>query len=115
MSLRVLGARRGVGRPPLAVTPAGSLAQIAKTPRTRTCRRSSNQAVVRAVTSLAADLGIDSLAEGLETPGELNTAVRLGCQLGQGYHLGRPATPDQIILAAAEPVGLPRDLDLLLV
>lgn len=46
--------------------------------------------MVRAIISLAATLGMDVVAEGVETQGQADQLLRLGCGLGQGYHLGRP-------------------------
>lgn len=43
----------------------------------------------------------DVCCEGIETPGELATLAGLGVKLGQGYLLGRPATPWAPIAPAA--------------
>ncbi len=48
-------------------------------------------AVVRAVMALAADLGIRVVGEGVETLAQLNALEAFGCELAQGYLLGRPA------------------------
>jgi EAL domain-containing protein (putative c-di-GMP-specific phosphodiesterase class I) len=39
------------------------------------------------------ELGIQVVAEGIETPAELDTLVDLGCDLLQGYLLARPGVP----------------------
>jgi EAL domain-containing protein (putative c-di-GMP-specific phosphodiesterase class I) len=31
------------------------------------------------------------VAEGIETPAQAALLIELGCELGQGYHFGRPA------------------------
>lgn len=49
-----------------------------------------NSAVVRAIISLAATMGMAVVAEGVETQLQADELVRLGCSWGQGYHLGRP-------------------------
>lgn len=49
-----------------------------------------NAAMVRAVASLADDLGIGTVAEGVETIDELNTVTRAGCKRAQGFYIGRP-------------------------
>ena len=47
-------------------------------------------AIVRAVVSLGASLGIRTLAEGIETADQLERLRQEGCSELQGYHLGRP-------------------------
>jgi EAL domain-containing protein (putative c-di-GMP-specific phosphodiesterase class I) len=49
-----------------------------------------NASMVRAMIDLARNLGMTPLAEGIETEEELTFLVEHGCDLGQGYHLGRP-------------------------
>jgi EAL domain-containing protein (putative c-di-GMP-specific phosphodiesterase class I)/GGDEF domain-containing protein len=41
-------------------------------------------------------LGLTVVAEGIETDEQLRMLRRLGCELGQGYLLGRPASADEI-------------------
>lgn len=66
--------------------------------------------MIRAVCSVAHDLGIEVLAEGLESAQVLATVQHLGCDLGQGYHLGRPVTADQLRLPrGADAAGAPPD------
>lgn len=48
------------------------------------------QALVRAVTKFAAQVGTTVLAEGIETQEQLETLREIGVQLGQGWHLGVP-------------------------
>ena len=47
--------------------------------------------LVRSMTTLCRDMGITTIAEGIETPAERRCAIDLGCDLLQGYLLGRPA------------------------
>ncbi|WP_299656129.1 EAL domain-containing protein [uncultured Jannaschia sp.] len=47
-------------------------------------------AVVRAVTSMANDLSIQTTAEGVETDEQLTRLIALGCNTAQGYFLGKP-------------------------
>jgi EAL domain-containing protein (putative c-di-GMP-specific phosphodiesterase class I) len=50
-----------------------------------------SMAIVRAVVSLAAALGMRTVAEGIETAKQLEVVTSLGCDLGQGFLLGRPS------------------------
>lgn len=51
----------------------------------------TRERVVESMVSLCHGLGIKVVAEGIETPNELNVVRSLGCDYGQGYGLGRPA------------------------
>ena len=53
--------------------------------------RPESLALVRAILALATTLGIDTIAEGVETEEQREALVSLGCSHGQGYLLGRPA------------------------
>ncbi|MGZ4799785.1 MAG: putative bifunctional diguanylate cyclase/phosphodiesterase, partial [Acidimicrobiia bacterium] len=48
-------------------------------------------AIAANLVSLAHALGLVAVAEGIETPGQLQQLRELGCDLGQGYLLGRPS------------------------
>lgn len=56
--------------------------------------------IVRAILALAVDLGIEVLAEGIETERQLAMITDLGCARAQGYLLGRPmpAAQAQVVL-----------------
>ncbi len=47
--------------------------------------------VVAAILALARALNIQVIAEGIETPTQRAALLRMGCEFGQGYLLGRPA------------------------
>ena len=47
-------------------------------------------AVTRAVLELATTLGMELVAEGVETELQRATLEEFGCELAQGYLLGRP-------------------------
>ena len=47
-------------------------------------------AVIRAITTLAEALGMDTLAEGVELPEQMEILRREGCQYIQGYLLSEP-------------------------
>jgi len=46
--------------------------------------------VVKAVILMAGELGMDVVAEGVETEEQVATLVEAGCRLMQGYLFGRP-------------------------
>jgi EAL domain-containing protein (putative c-di-GMP-specific phosphodiesterase class I) len=61
---------------------------------------SKGAAVTRSIVSLGAELGVDVIAEGVETEQQFQMLTRLGCPRVQGYLLGRPmsATQAQVVL-----------------
>lgn len=64
----------------------------------------AKNAVVLAIRVLADELGLEVVAEGIETPAERVRLVQLGFTTGQGYLFSRPVPPDQItaLLTARE-------------
>ena len=55
--------------------------------------------IVHAMIKLAGELGLATVAEGIEQPSEAEIVAAAGCSLAQGYHFARP-------MPAAEVVGL---------
>ena len=53
------------------------------------------RAVVRAAIGLAHELGIEIIAEGVETEGQEKFLLSAGCSYGQGYRFGRPVSAAQ--------------------
>jgi diguanylate cyclase (GGDEF)-like protein len=53
-------------------------------------------AFAKAILALGRSLGLTVVAEGIETDEQLRMLRRLGCELGQGYLLGRPASAEEI-------------------
>jgi EAL domain-containing protein (putative c-di-GMP-specific phosphodiesterase class I) len=53
-------------------------------------------AIVQAMIALGKGLGLELIAEGLETPDQIQVLQQLGCQGGQGYGLGRPQSAEEI-------------------
>ncbi|MBW3550277.1 MAG: GGDEF domain-containing phosphodiesterase, partial [Proteobacteria bacterium] len=49
-----------------------------------------SSAVVAAVLALAHSLGLEVVAEGIETPAQRDALIAMGCVYGQGYLFGRP-------------------------
>ncbi len=52
-------------------------------------------AIVKALALLAKDLGLETVAEGIETLEQAQAAKRYGCTLGQGYLYAKPLAQDQ--------------------
>ena len=57
--------------------------------------RPETKAIVRSLVTLAQDLGMRGIAEGIETPEQLKLIKDMGGNEAQGYLLGRP-TPDPV-------------------
>jgi EAL domain-containing protein (putative c-di-GMP-specific phosphodiesterase class I) len=64
-------------------------------------------AIVRATLGLARELGIDAIAEGIETPQQAELLLEWGCEEGQGYHYCRPVVAARIsqLLGSVEDAG----------
>jgi diguanylate cyclase (GGDEF)-like protein/PAS domain S-box-containing protein len=56
-------------------------------------RSIEDSALARGILTLAQTLGLETIAEGIETAEQLATLRELGCQLGQGYFFARPLGP----------------------
>ncbi|TVR20671.1 MAG: bifunctional diguanylate cyclase/phosphodiesterase [Nitriliruptor sp.] len=71
--------------------------------------------IVRAMCSVAHELGMEVLAEHVDSAEQLATVEHLGCDLAQGYHLGRPVEAGELRLprrpedAPVRPVGSDAD------
>ena len=58
---------------------------------------SKEAAVERAVVQLGKSLGKSVVAEGIETPSQLDQLRDMGCDVGQGYVLSRPLPPELVV------------------
>lgn len=69
-------------------------------------RGAQDDAIVRTIINLAHGLGFRTIAEGVETTGQLAHLQALGCDEIQGYYFSRPLTADAIaeLLRAAAPL-----------
>ena len=56
---------------------------------------SQHAAIVKAIVSLAHDLGMEVVAEGVETRAQLEALRALRCRRGQGFLFSRPLPADQ--------------------
>lgn len=63
------------------------------------------QSIVIAVTSLAHGLGLKVVCEGIETVEQSRMLLDFGCEQGQGYFFGRPATAQRILEMATTSVA----------
>lgn len=60
------------------------------------CEDSDQQKMVRAILTMATQLGIDTLAEGIETAMQLDFLARAGCSHGQGFGIAKPLPPESL-------------------
>ncbi|MGA2838098.1 MAG: EAL domain-containing protein [Acidimicrobiales bacterium] len=56
----------------------------------------TDEAIVAAIVQLSKALGLVVLAEGVETPAQLERVAALGCDLYQGYLMSRPISADRV-------------------
>lgn len=54
-------------------------------------KKSSDAAIVRALIGMSSDLGLLSIAEGIETLEQEAALIDIGCTVGQGFLYGKPA------------------------
>jgi diguanylate cyclase len=52
--------------------------------------------IVRCIIDLAANLGLGTVAEGVEDEATLERLHSLGCQLAQGFYIGRPGPASDV-------------------
>lgn len=52
--------------------------------------KEENSAIVKAILLVAETVGLNVVAEGIETKGQLDVLKQLGCQQGQGYYYSKP-------------------------
>ena len=59
-------------------------------------RQGSDLAIISVILGLAKELGLKVVAEGVETEGQLRLLAGKGCDLVQGYFLGRPVAAQEL-------------------
>ena len=68
--------------------------------------------IVRAIVSLANNLGMNTIAEGIETDDQLAQLKALKCQYGQGYYLSKPLDKQIVETVIATEVSKPQTVEL---
>ena len=66
--------------------------------------RSADVAVLTAILDLSHTLGLEAIAEGIETADQLAVLRRLGCDYGQGYALARPMDAADVAAYLRSPI-----------
>jgi diguanylate cyclase (GGDEF)-like protein/PAS domain S-box-containing protein len=67
--------------------------------------------IVALIIELAHKMGMKAIAEGIETPRQLERLIELGCEFGQGYYFSQPMEPKAALqfmrqqLVSARPTG----------
>ncbi|GAC1645952.1 MAG: hypothetical protein NVS9B15_03740 [Acidobacteriaceae bacterium] len=56
----------------------------------------STLSIISAIVNMARDLGMSTVAEGVESEAQRQALAEIGCDLFQGYRFGRPVSADQI-------------------
>jgi EAL domain-containing protein (putative c-di-GMP-specific phosphodiesterase class I) len=57
----------------------------------------NNAVITRAIVAMATNLGLVTIAEGVETEAERKFLLQTGCAEGQGYLYSRPLPPGEIV------------------
>ncbi len=65
-----------------------------------------DEAIVRAIIAMSRHLGLATVAEGVETEGQLRWLQNAGCDIGQGYLFARPVPRDDFERLVREQDGL---------
>ena len=65
----------------------------------------ADASIVRSTIDLGRNLGLQVVAEGIESQEVQDTLRELGCAIGQGFHIGRPVPPSELMLSPDATVG----------
>jgi diguanylate cyclase (GGDEF)-like protein len=66
------------------------------------CEDASDATIVRSTIDLGRNLGLAIVAEGVESQEVWDALREQGCSLAQGYFIGRPTAPDELVALLAE-------------
>ena len=58
---------------------------------------STSARLVRAIVQLAEDLGLQTVAEGVETREQVTILLGLGCDRAQGFHYSKPLPLEELL------------------
>ena len=72
----------------------------------RVDRDPQDRALCESVVGVARALGVDVIAEGVETPGQLGALCGLGCGFAQGFLLSRPLPLAELSVLLTERAGV---------
>ena len=61
-----------------------------------------NGVILRALLSMAKELGIHTLAEGIETEAQFAFLKQYGCEKIQGFYFGKPTPTDELLKQVLE-------------
>jgi len=53
--------------------------------------------IVKQIVNLTQMLEMSTVAEGIETEGQYDSLIEMGCKYGQGYYLSKPMEIDQFV------------------
>jgi diguanylate cyclase (GGDEF)-like protein/PAS domain S-box-containing protein len=62
----------------------------------RLTARNGQESLVHSIVQLGQTLRLETIAEGIEDHGQLLALRRLGADMAQGYHFGRPGPPEEV-------------------
>jgi EAL domain-containing protein (putative c-di-GMP-specific phosphodiesterase class I) len=65
-----------------------------------------DEVIVRTIVSLAHNLGMDVIAEGVETAEQLERLTALGCEFGQGFYFSKPVPAEEASQLLQLPVAV---------
>ena len=61
--------------------------------------------LVRAIINMAHHMDLTTIAEGIEDQPTQDMLTDMGCDFGQGFHLGPPGTGSRILSRTVRPLG----------
>lgn len=63
--------------------------------------------IVKTVIGIAAAVGGDVVADGVERPAERDALLEMGCRIGQGFYYSMPLSPEDLEWLLANRAPLP--------
>jgi len=76
----------------------------------RMTETNDNAEIVRTIVTLARNLGLEVIAEGVETLEQKEQLRALGCEYGQGYFFARPVAADKVLPLLEEEMARETDM-----